>query len=178
MNQNDIISSKSMIENILTGFTPMTGNDLSTVWKTVVSQIGKKKNEENDEITLGERIAVNTHVVDFKNGVLLVEANHSGWVQYLKMYQNFIIKGLKWKLPNLDIKNFAFRVAGSNAKLSDSYDDDLKKNQDKMNKKIEAQEKLLNSEFKSDNQNGSDNLPPEVLAMFDKLRNSVDNSNN
>jgi len=177
MNQNDVISGKSMIENIINGFVPMAGNELSTVWKKVVSQIGKKKDEESEEICLGERMAANTHVVDLKNGILLIEANHSGWIQYLKMYQNFIIKGLKWKLPNLDIKGFAFRVAGSNAKLSDSYDDDLKKNQEKMNKRMEEQEKLLNSKLPSDNKNDKNNLPPEVLAMFDRLRESVNGSN-
>lgn len=185
MNQeNEIISGKSMFESVM-NFTPFSGNgdEISNMWVKVVSRIGKNKDmtedEKNCEISLGERIAINSHVVDLKNGVLLVEANHSGWIQYLRMYQKFIINGLNWNLPNLKIKNLAFRVAGSQAKLSETYEDSLKKAQKEMFSKIEKIENATNKNVNQEEKKADNNkdLPPEFYAMFDKLARSVEDEN-
>jgi len=124
---------------------------------------------------LGERLAGNTRVVDLKNGVLLVESDHPGWIQYLRMYQKFILTGLKMNLPNLKITNLAFRVAGEKVSLSDTYEQQLAKSRREMEKKIEEQEKQLKKyEKKSENkENVSSELPPELLAKFDSIRQSM-----
>lgn len=183
INDNDITSGKSMFDKVM-NLTPLSNidGDISNVWKTVVSKIGKNRNssedENNCEVSIGERMALNSHVVDLKNGILLVETNHSGWIQYLKMYQGFIIKGLKWALPNLVIQNLAFRLEGSNARISDSYEEAYKKAKREMDKKIEIQEKEVIKKFGDAKKSEiNDELPPEFYAMFDKLSKSAEENN-
>lgn len=182
-----IISGKSIFQSVLnlTSVNDAEDKKISSVWNQVVSKIGSNKNSSEDEkncdITLGERMAMNSRVVDFKKGILLVETKHSGWIQYFRMYQNFIIKGLNWALPNLQIKSLGFRLEGSNAKLSDNYDDVYKKAKAEMDRKIENQEKELNKKFnfsessKKENAKNED-LPPEFYEMFDKLTKSVESA--
>ena len=114
----------------------------------------------------------NTRVIDLKNGVLLVEADHSGWIQYLRMYQNFILKGLKMNLPNLKITNLAFRVAGEKVSLSETYEQQLAKSRRQQAEMIERQEKELKkfspAAASSGNKNKSE-LPPELLAKFNNI---------
>jgi hypothetical protein len=182
-----IISGKSIFQSVLnlTSVNDAEDKKISSVWNQVVSKIGSNKNSSEDEkncdITLGERMAMNSRVVDFKKGILLVETKHSGWIQYFRMYQNFIIKGLNWALPNLQIKSLGFRLEGSNAKLSDNYDDVYKKAKAEMDRKIENQEEELNKKFnfsessKKENAKNED-LPPEFYEMFDKLTKSVESA--
>lgn len=178
---NDYIHTAGDLSGLISMITNSSGNELPNIWRTVVSKIGKNNNEEvegDEVISLGEKLAANSHVVDLKNGVLLVEANHSGWIQYLKMYQKFIIKGLSWAVPDLKINSLAFRVAGSTANLSERYDEQVAKAQKEMNEKIEATEqklkKMENKENKPENnKNSSEGLPPELLATFERLKSSM-----
>ena len=174
MNDMNVSSASEMMDFVM-NLTPLAGKELPSIWKRVVSKIGKKEDSEDDEICIGERQAGNSKVIDLKNGVLLVEANHSGWIQYLKMYQKFILKGLKWNLPDLTINTLAFRVAGSSAKLNDTYEQCLKKSQSEMQAKIEQQEieleKLSKNKFKSDD--NTNTLPPELLAKFENIKNEL-----
>ena len=157
-------------------------NEICSVWKKVVSGVHSNKFEsENSEkrIPIGERLAGNTRVIDLKNGVLLVETDHPGWIQYLKMYQKFIINGLKMNLPNLKISTLAFRVAGEKVSLSESYESQVKKQRNEMAANFERQEKELKKYEKStaassgNTQKPSSELPPELLAKFESIRNSM-----
>ena len=83
-----------------------SANEICSVWKKVVSGVHSMKHESEDSeqrIPIGQRLADNTRVVDLKNGILLVETDHPGWIQYLKNYQQFILHGLKMNLPDMKI---------------------------------------------------------------------------
>ena len=177
---SDRIFTAGDLSGLINMITGSTGNELPNVWRSVVSKIGKKNDEipGEENITLGEKLAANSHVVDLKNGVLLVEANHSGWIQYLKFNQKFILKGLKWALPDLKIKGLAFRVAGSSANLSDTYENQVKKARSELDAKIEKQEKELaqleNKKLaQKKEEKTSEGLPPEMLERFERLKNSM-----
>ena len=71
-------------------------------WKEIVSSI-----YEN-----GPRIADHSRLVDYKNGVLLVETDHSGWTQLLQINSNYILKGLRMRFPQLVIKSLNYRMRG------------------------------------------------------------------
>ena len=142
---NQIISAADMMlqaANIGTS----EANEICSVWKKVVSGVHSFKHESEDSdkrMPLGERLAGNTRVIDLKNGVLLVESDHPGWIQYLRMYQKFILKGLQMNLPELKITNLAFRVAGEKVNLSEAYDQQVRKSRNEMAKKIEEEERQL-----------------------------------
>ena len=144
----------------------------------MVSKIKNYKDEEEDEMSLGEKLAVSTRVVDLKNGVLLVESDHPGWIQYLNFYKKFIIKGIKMEIPELRISSLAFRVAGSDIKLSESYENSVRKNRAEMERKFESQEEgLRNLDKKRKSRKSGEmesypkkqELPPEIASKFNSI---------
>ncbi len=172
MNDNKIFTAADMM-NFVTNLDSIGGKELPNIWKKVVSKIGKK-NDDDENISLGEKLAANSHVVDFKNGILLVEVNHSGWIQYFKFNQKFILKGLNWSLPDFKINSLAFRLSGSNVNLSESYEEQLKKYNDERNKKIDEQEeKLSKIEKSSEKVEIKSSLPPELEQRFENLKKMI-----
>ncbi len=156
---------------------------LPSAWKRVVSKVNSYKSSENCEtrMPIGERLAGNTRVIDIKNGILLIETDHPGWIQYLKMYQNFIIKGLQIECPDLNIKSFAFRTKGSEICLHDNYEKDLKESMKSYNEEIEKKDKEAALFFEENDKNikkdekndGKNSLPADLLAKFDSIRQSM-----
>ena len=173
MNERIISAADMMLQaaNINTS----EANEICSVWKKVVSGVKSYKHDDEDSekrMPLGERLAGNTRVIDLKNGVLLVESDHPGWIQYLRIYQKYILNGLKMNLPNLKISSLAFRVAGEKASLSETYEQQLAKSRKEQEKLIEKQEKEL-EKFNKKASKGSTELPPELLAKFDSIRQSM-----
>lgn len=154
-----------------------SANEICSVWKKVVSGVHSMKHESEDSeqrIPIGERLADNTRVVDLKNGILLVETDHPGWIQYLKTYQKFILNGLKMNLPDMKISSLAFRVAGSRVSLSENYENALKQSRKEMEVSLEKQEKELEKyNTKKSTPESNTSLPPELLAKFDSIRESM-----
>ena len=170
---NQIISAADIMMQV-GNIGTSEANEICSVWKKVVSGVHSYKHESEDSekrIPIGERLAGNTRVIDLKNGVLLVETDHPGWIQYLRMYQKFILTGLKMNLPDLKITNLAFRVTGEKVSLSESYENQLAKERKNMEAKLEKQEKEL-KKYEKKNSTAS-TLPPELLAKFDNIRNSM-----
>ncbi len=175
MSEDKIISCSDIMLQIVDS-AAFKNRNLPSVWKSVVSKVksGNFTSENSDSDNLiGERLAGNTRVVDLKNGVLLIETDHSGWIQYLKMYQKFILKGLKMALPDLEIKGLAFRLAGSNAMLSESYEQRLHNDMEKMNQKIEKEEEALKEHYQDKKSNKKGTLPPELLEKFESIKNTM-----
>lgn len=189
---NDIISCSDMIMKTVDMTAFDKANEVSSVWRSVLLKIKSyEDNEENERhMPIGERLAGNTRVVDFKKGVLLIETDHSGWIQYLKMYQKFIINGLKRALPNLEIKSFAFRMSGTQVRLNDDYEEQLSRARQKLSKELDKQDAELakfyesnkktdapksaasdstNSSNSSPKKSPAENLPPELRAKFAEM---------
>lgn len=177
MIKDDVISSADIMMNLMNRVSS-DSDDLQTVWKNVVSKIHSNVHEnENSEkrIPIGERLSSNTRIIDLKNGVLLIETDHSGWIQYLKFYQRFIITGIKRELPDLKINSFAFRTAGSKAILSEVYEKQIKSAKEEMNKRIDNTEKELEKIYGNEKKKSNDgsNLPPEILEKLESMKKSM-----
>ena len=171
---NDIMASSDIMLRVANFSASSENNQIYSVWKNVVSKIKTYQSTvEEDEMTLGEKLAVSTRVVDLKNGVLLVETDHPGWIQYLNFHKKFIMKGIKMAIPEIKISSMAFRVAGAEINLSESYEDSLKRNQELMQKKLDAQEaavkKYVEKQDLGDLEQNKNELPPELTAKFDSI---------
>lgn len=175
----EIISTHNMFD-FVANLSTSSEKNIHNIWKNVVLKIKSSTDDENQEkhMPMGERLASNTRVVDLKNKVLLVETDHSGWIQYLKIYQNFILKGLQLALPDLEIKSLAFRIRGTSYNLSSSYDENLSKAKEKINQTWEEQEKALKQTDKASKSKKSSNLPPELLEKFKSIRQSIKENSN
>ncbi len=177
---SEIINTSDLMMQLSDIFSG-NNNKLPSVWKNVVSKIKSYKFDSEDSETrmpIGERLAGNTRVVDLKNGILLVETDHSGWIQYLKMYQKFILNGLNAALPDLKIKSLAFRISGSNAMLHYDYEQDLKRNMEKYTAEIERQEKELEKYNDSLNQKGNEFLESADNNSSDKSEDKENSEDN
>lgn len=169
-----IIKVSDIVLNNVDNLTNTTENKIHNVWKKVVSKIKSSSDNIDSEkkMSLGIRLASNTRVADLKNGVLLVEVDHSGWIQYLQIYQKFIIKGLKMEYPSLEINTLAFKQRGSNVKIVDVYNEGLKKSQEEYNKKLSQTENELNNFYQRKNEKKESNidvLPEEMKEIFNRL---------
>ena len=151
---------------------------INSVWRKVVSRV--KSNQRGDKvIPIGERLAGNTRIVDLKNGILLIETDHSGWIQYLKFYQKFIITGLKQEIKDLRISSFAFRLSGSDALLHEAKENQMKKDIEEINQKFEKTESELNKIYadkeKTSNkeEQKKSTLPPELYEKLENIKRSM-----
>ena len=166
---NDIMSSSDIMLKVMNFSANGDSQKIQSVWKDVVSKI-KNYQSDDDEAPLGERLAASTRIVDLKNGVLLAETDHPGWIQYLNFYKKFIIKGIKMAIPDMKITSMAFRIAGSKISLSESYEESVRKNKIEMDKRIDAQENAMKKYVGKSAQSGQkDALPPELTAKFDSI---------
>jgi hypothetical protein len=63
------------------------------------------------ERAAGERLSAHSRPVDVRNGIVIVEADHPGWVQLLQLDQKRILDTIKRSFPELDITGIAFKTA-------------------------------------------------------------------
>lgn len=168
MNSNDVISCSEMIMNTFSSIERESfdkNSKIISVWKKIITKI------KND----GQKLYEHSSVIEIKNGILLIEADHPGWIQLFQMNSKFIVRGFSIYAPDLNIKSVAFRLKGSNALLHDvHYEDIMKKERQKMAEKYENEEKILKKiEEKDENNSAGYTLPPELNAKFESMKNSM-----
>ena len=155
---NNIINSTfSSIENAQLE----KNNKLYEVWRKVITSITK----------VGQNLYEHSSVCELKNGILLVEADHPGWIQMLQMNSDYIVRGLKMYASELKICSLAFKLKGKNVTLyKTDYDEELKKEREKYKLKLEKEEEEINKFYKNEEKiEKNSELPQELLDKFDSL---------
>lgn len=169
MSKEEIVSCKEMIDLTWAGIEKSAlekNNKFYNQWKFIVTKING----------CGQNLFDHSRVVEVKNGILLIETDHPGWTQLMQMYKKFILRGLKMYMPEMNIQTLAFRVKGSSANLSDSYDELLKKDLEKEKESLEKQEKLLKQYERQDDKKNTENsyeIPENLLNMFKSMKESM-----
>ena len=135
---------------------------LLTVWAKVVSSV---KNN-------GMQLADHSRVVDYKNGTLLVEADHSVWIQILQMNKKYIIVGLQRNLPQLEIRNLMFKLSGQVFKKTEKKELSKAELLDILNKKYAPLEEEIEKNYKKDDSNDV-KINGQLKELFDKLKNNI-----
>ena len=135
---------------------------ISSVWKDILCSI-QNRSSDNYGIknNLGRKLADHTKIIDLKNEILIVETDHSGWIQTLQLYNRYILRGLKKNFPKLSIKSIAYRLKGTYFSTSSRIDSIEKKTLSQEEKRV-----LEQSSPKSD-------LPDELKERFEKLKQSM-----
>jgi hypothetical protein len=169
INEQSVITAADMITQVFSNIDKAdaeNSNRLLGTWKAVVSKIHK----------YGEKIAAHTELIELKNGVLLVETDHPGWIQIVQMYSKFILTGLERAVPELKISSLAFRLKGSDFSLcGKTYDEQIQEDRRKLSEKLEAQDRLLENHNKIEETSGAGQveLPPELKARLDDLKKNM-----
>ena len=154
-------------------------NQLLKSWKYVVSSI--KSHSINGE-NLGINLYSHSRIIDLKNGILLVEADHPGWIQTFRMYQKYILTGLKRGVPELKISSMAFRLRGTDAELHSQISEE--KIRDEMKSRIEKDDEVLrkfdeknrlnsSAEKNSENSGEKKEIPENLRQILDRLKSDI-----
>ncbi len=69
---------------------------------------------------VGARLAAHSHVADVEKGMLIVEAEHPGWIQLLQLKQSDILQAVARRFPDLGLRGIAFRLSGRVGATADS----------------------------------------------------------
>lgn len=59
----------------------------------------------------GEPYSAHTRPVDLRQGIIVVEADHPGWIQRMQLIQGRLLRQLQASFPSLSIRGIAFKVA-------------------------------------------------------------------
>ncbi|MDR3138945.1 MAG: DUF721 domain-containing protein [Treponema sp.] len=62
------------------------------------------------KIIAGDKIAAHSRIVELERYVLLVEADHPGWIQILRTKQKDLLNAVRRRFPDLSINGIAFRL--------------------------------------------------------------------
>jgi len=61
---------------------------------------------------VGSRLAAHSRVIDIDKGLLVIEAEHPGWIQLLQMRQSGILAEVVRRYPELGLRGIVFRLSG------------------------------------------------------------------
>lgn len=155
-------------------------NQLLKSWKYVVSSI--KSHSINGE-NLGINLYSHSRIIDLKNGILLVEADHPGWIQTFRMYQKYILTGLKRGVPELKISSMAFRLRGTDVELHNQISEE--KIREEFKQRLEKEDEIL-QKFDSKNQSRDSSIlentknsdekkqiPENLRQILDRLKSDI-----
>jgi predicted nucleic acid-binding Zn ribbon protein len=60
----------------------------------------------------GEAVAMHARLVDVRNGILIVEVDHPGWLQMLRLRQNTLLDAARKAVPRASVEGIRVRVGG------------------------------------------------------------------
>lgn len=170
-NFNSIISST--FKNIQL-YQVEKADSVLNVWKKILLSIKSYTNPNE-----GQNLADHSKVVDLKNGILLIEVDHPGWIELLQLHKKYIMIGLKRNLPDINIKTLAFRLKGKKDDLFAGYETKStpEKVRTKIEERLENDEKILQNSgaFATKGEKSRENkeLPQELACIFDDLKQSM-----
>ena len=129
------------------------GNKISSLWTQIVESI--RSNSINGE-NIGKNMASHSRVIDLKNGILLVEADHPGWIQMLGNYKKYILE-----LERIVSKKFHREIDEEKQRNAEEF---------RINKE---QKELEKKGFVYKNSGQKKELPSEIQKMFDDIKNDM-----
>ncbi|MDR1786168.1 MAG: DUF721 domain-containing protein [Spirochaetaceae bacterium] len=89
-----------------------------SVWKKILLSIDEKKTKRDGTRSYtGESLYCHSKVVDCKNGILLIEVDHPGWVQLFQLARTYIVRGFKKFAPEFNVTSLSYRLKGQTASL-------------------------------------------------------------
>jgi hypothetical protein len=68
----------------------------------------------------GDSIAAHSRIMELERSILMVEADHPGWIQILQTEQSAILKAVSKRFPDLAIRGISFRLTRDPASFVES----------------------------------------------------------
>ncbi|AEE15464.1 DciA family protein [Treponema brennaborense] len=165
----DVYSAADVINTVFSGISVndmQNAQHMSARWKDILVSI----------TGCGQKLADHSKIIDLKNGVLLIETDHPGWIQLFEMHRAYILKGLKMKIPMLEIKSLSYRLKGARGELHGGMRDLTR---EEMEAAVEKQcgssgaDCAVSGEKKRPESAENAELPPELKTIFDRFKKSM-----
>jgi hypothetical protein len=162
----EIISS--LFQNIPSEQIQNASTTLS-VWKKILFSMDEKKElRDGQKSYAGQNLYDHSKIIDLKNGILLIEVDHPGWIQLFQVAQNYILKGFKKSAPELKISVLSFRLKGQQAEISALNNAAAQKQEKEAAAEEQATETIAGKQ-----QTTASELPAQLQVIFDRLRENV-----
>ncbi len=176
--KSGMINATELVSRVIEGMDTgalANGNKILSSWRAIIESIKPNAKTTKNAANFGKNLASHSKIVDFKNGILLVEADHSSWLQMLQLHQKYILGSIQRRFPDLNVSTLAFRLRGSNVGLSATYEESLRLEREKLSQKYELEEKILEEKgFGVKIEDGKEpELPAELKILFDKMKESI-----
>ena len=84
---------------------------LFSSWTRIVAEVWPQTESGPDNIPAA---AVHSRIHELERGVLLVEADHPGWIQILQTKQEELLSAVQRRYADLNIRAIAFRLSRAN----------------------------------------------------------------
>ncbi|MDR0553959.1 MAG: DUF721 domain-containing protein [Treponema sp.] len=65
----------------------------------------------------GDQIGAHSCIVELERSILLIEADHPGWIQILQMRQRTLLNAVRRRFPDLSITGISFRLSRNSGVL-------------------------------------------------------------
>lgn len=173
MNEN-VMTAANLMENLFSHIAVEDANKAANIyseWNRIVSKIKSSPDiDEKRNDYLGNNLYDHSRIVDIRNGVLLVEADHPGYISLLQFYKNFILKGFQMNGNKYGIRNIAFKLAGARGFAEETVEMKEKAGRDIAELQIREEEKgpkPAESELLSKRKNRE--LPPDLKSIFEDI---------
>jgi predicted nucleic acid-binding Zn ribbon protein len=86
-----------------------SSSELFNSWEKIVCQVWPHgENQINEDIPAA---AVHSRIKNLERGMLIVEADHPGWIQILQTKQAELLQAIQYRYPKQDIRGIAFRLS-------------------------------------------------------------------
>ena len=83
--------------------------DLFSSWQKIAAEVWPRNpGAEKEDVPAA---ASHSQIKELDKGVLLIEADHPGWIQILQTKQSQLLSAVQRRYPNLGIRAIAFRLS-------------------------------------------------------------------
>ena len=80
-------------------------SDLSSSWEFILAELWPQENPPP--------AAANSRIRELEQGVLIIEADHPGWIQTLQTKQKELLLAVQNRYPQMEIKGISFKLSRS-----------------------------------------------------------------
>jgi hypothetical protein len=94
--------------------TAMAASGLFSSWVQIAKEVWLQSGQDTTDNAGFEDIpavAVHSRIKDLERGLLLIEADHPGWIQILQTKQGRLLSAVQRRYPELNIRGIAFRLS-------------------------------------------------------------------
>jgi len=119
----------------------------------------------------GSRLGEHSRPVDIHRGILIVEAEHQGWMQLLQLQEDKILEEIGRKFPDLKIRGIAFKL-GNPAAPTVVAPPPIKTAPPIVTAPVSESEPGR-EKVEDDKVGGKEVLPPDMVAMFARIKKNI-----